>query len=46
MDLLSMNDVNLYKLSIDISSKSLSGSYRAFGSGPVPWTGTVTGSLA
>jgi len=45
LDLLSMNDVNLYKLSIDISGKSLSGSYRAFGSGLRPLMGTVTGRL-
>ena len=29
-----MKDINLYKLSIDISGKSLSGSYSAFDSGP------------
>ncbi len=46
MDLLSMNDVFLYKLAIDISGKSLSGSYRAFGSSSAPWTGTITGTLA
>lgn len=46
MDLLSMKDTNLYKLSIDISGRSLSGSYSAFGSSPTPWTGTITGTLA
>lgn len=46
IDLLSMNDVNLYKLSMDINGKSLSGSYRAFGPSSATWTGTVTGSMA
>ncbi len=46
MDLLSMKDINLYKLSIGISGKSLSGSYSALSSSPTPLTGTVTGTLA
>lgn len=45
LDMLSMNDVILFKAIMDISGKSLSGSYSAFSSGS-PWTGTVVGSLA
>lgn len=45
IDLLSLNDVNLYKLSMDINGKSLSGSYRVFASGQTPLTGTITGSM-
>lgn len=45
LDLLSMNDVVLFKASMDISGKSLSGSYSAFSSDST-WTGTVAGSLA
>jgi hypothetical protein len=46
MELLSMNDVSLFKLTLDLKMPSVSGSYEAFSASNATWTGTAIGSVA
>lgn len=46
LELLSMTDINLYQLALNLKMPSASGSYKAFGSANATWTGTATGSVS
>lgn len=46
MELLSMTDVSLFKLALDLKMPSVSGSHKAFSASNATWTGTATGSVA
>jgi hypothetical protein len=45
LELLSMADINLFKLALDLKMPSASGSYKAFSASNATWTGTATGGV-
>jgi hypothetical protein len=46
LELLSMTDISLFKLALDLKTPSASGSYKAVSASNATWTGTATGSVA
>ncbi len=46
LDLLAINDMNLYRLKLNNNSNLLSGDYVAYSSSIAPWTGRAEGSIA
>jgi hypothetical protein len=46
LELLSMADVSLFKLALDLKMPSVSGSYKAFSASNATWTGTAAGGIA
>jgi hypothetical protein len=46
LELISMSDINLFQLSLDLKMPSVSGSYKAFSTNNATWTGTATGSIS
>lgn len=46
LDLLAINDMNLYRLSLSNSGNQLSGDYVAHSASIAPWTGRAEGSMA
>ncbi len=46
LELISMSDINLFQLSLDLKMPSASGSYKAFSIANATWTGTATGNIS
>jgi hypothetical protein len=46
LDLLAINDMNLYRLKLNLDGNLISGDYVAHSASAVPWTGEVEGSIA
>ncbi len=46
LDLLAMNDMNLYRLTLNLDGNLLSGDYVAHSASVAPWTGGAEGSIA
>lgn len=45
LDLLAINDMNLYRLKLNLNGNLLSGDYVAHSASAAPWTGGVEGSI-
>jgi citrate lyase synthetase len=46
LELISMSDINLFQLSLDLKMPSVSGSYKALSANNATWTGTATRSVS
>ncbi len=46
LDLLTMNDITLFRLDLNISGSALAGDYTAYSATSAPWTGRAEGSLS
>lgn len=46
LDLLTMNDITLFRLDLNLSGSALAGDYTAYSATSAPWTGRAEGSLS
>lgn len=46
LDLLTMNDITLFRLDLNLSGSALTGDYTAYNATSAPWTGSAEGSLS